>query len=147
MHTRYGDTNVSMATMETLGERVKWAVSRKTPKMSGIAFSVAAGLSQNAVNMMINGTRGANPDEETLRKIGRLANVSWYWLRHGTGPREPYEGDGVGPVSEGGRDPYPTRPAALAALRAAKLDPRLLEIVASMANYERDPPCSAPEPK
>jgi transcriptional regulator with XRE-family HTH domain len=128
-----------MATPETLSERVKFVLDRHVPKMSGIAFAKAAGLSQNAVNMIIKGSRGANPDEDTLRKIGKLANVSWYWLRHGKGPREPYEGDGVGPASEGGRDPYPTRPAALAALKAANLDPRLLEIVASMANYDRDP--------
>ena len=69
--------------VETLALRLQWVLDQTG--LSARALSLKAGLAGGHVGLMLRGTAGKRPADETLAKLARAAGVSQEWLARGVG--------------------------------------------------------------
>jgi transcriptional regulator with XRE-family HTH domain len=85
--------------MDTLADRLRWilanGVNARGKRWTQRSLSLAAGLSQSHVGLLIRGDLGSQVSMETIAKLAQAAGVDLTWLATGAGTPTRAPGDPV----------------------------------------------------
>lgn len=124
--------------VETLALRLQWVLNQTGVSARGL--SLKAGLAGGHVGLMLRGTAGKRPSDETIAKLARAAGVSHEWLARGEGEPglRPHAGH-TPPLHVELTERYAGRAEAEKAMRGVLPDPAVDSVLRWDLNATQDP--------